>query len=56
LSETFSEKLGVVMLDVWQVACAIELHAKVFWTFDRDQESSPARRPASNPSPDWIEN
>jgi predicted nucleic acid-binding protein len=38
LSETFSEKLGVVMLDVWQVACAIELHAEVFWTFDRDQK------------------
>ena len=38
LSENFSEKLGVVMLDVWQVACAIELRAEVFWTFDRDQE------------------
>jgi predicted nucleic acid-binding protein len=39
LSETFSEKLGVVMLDVWQVACAIELRAEAFWTFDRDQET-----------------
>jgi predicted nucleic acid-binding protein len=39
LSETFSEKLGVVMLDVWQVACAIELRVEVFWTFDRDQET-----------------
>jgi hypothetical protein len=39
LSEGFSEKLGVVMLDVWQVACAIELRAEAFWTFDRDQES-----------------
>ena len=38
LSENFSEKLGVVMLDVWQVACAMELRAEVFWTFDRDQE------------------
>ncbi len=38
LSENFSEKLGVVMLDVWQVTCAIELRAEVFWTFDRDQE------------------
>jgi len=38
LSETFSEKVGVVMLDVWQVACAIELHAEAFWTFDRDQK------------------
>ena len=38
LSETFSEKLDVVMLDVWQVACAIELRAEAFWTFDRDQE------------------
>ena len=39
LSENFSEKLGVVMLDVWQVACAIELRAEAFWTFDRDQET-----------------
>ena len=38
LSETFSERFGVVMLDVWQVACAIELRAEAFWTFDRDQE------------------
>lgn len=38
LSENFSEKTGVVMLDVWQVACAIELRADAFWTFDRDQE------------------
>jgi hypothetical protein len=38
LSETFSEKLGVVMLDIWQVACAMELRAEAFWTFDRDQE------------------
>jgi predicted nucleic acid-binding protein len=38
LSENYSEKLGVVMLDVWQVACAIELRAESFWTFDRDQE------------------
>jgi hypothetical protein len=38
LSENFSEKLGVVMLDIWQVACAIELRAEAFWTFDRDQE------------------
>ena len=38
LSENFSEKHGVVMLDIWQIACAIELRAEVFWTFDRDQE------------------
>lgn len=38
LSEAFSEKLGVVMLDVWQVACAVELRADAFWTFDGDQE------------------
>jgi predicted nucleic acid-binding protein len=38
LSENFSEKFGVVMLDVWQIACAIELGAETFWTFDRDQE------------------
>lgn len=38
LSENYSEKLGVVMLDVWQVACAIELRAEAFWTFDRDQQ------------------
>jgi len=39
LSDTISEKLGVVMLDIWQVACAIELGAEAFWTFDRDQET-----------------
>ena len=38
LSENYSEKFGVVMLDVWQVACAIELRAEAFWTFDRDQK------------------
>ena len=39
LSESHAEKLGVAMLDVWQVACAIELRAEAFWTFDRDQET-----------------
>jgi hypothetical protein len=38
LSESYSEKMGVVMLDIWQVACAIELGADSFWTFDPDQE------------------
>jgi predicted nucleic acid-binding protein len=37
LSERFTESLGVVMLDVWQVACAAELGADTFWTFDSDQ-------------------
>ena len=39
LSENYAERLGVVMLDVWQVACAIELRADAFWTFDRDQKT-----------------
>lgn len=26
------------MLDIWHVACAIELQAAAFWTFDQDQE------------------
>ena len=38
LSESHSEKMGVVMLDIWPVACAIELRADAFWTFDSDQE------------------
>ncbi len=38
LSEHLSEKFGVVMLDVWQIARAIELRANAFWTFDHDQE------------------
>jgi predicted nucleic acid-binding protein len=39
LSEQHTESLGMVMLDVWQVACAIELGADTFWTFDEDQEA-----------------
>jgi predicted nucleic acid-binding protein len=38
LSEKFSEEFGVVMLDIWHVATAIELGAEAFWTFDADQE------------------
>ena len=39
LSEKFSPDLGVVMLDIWHVATAIELGAESFWTFDHDQET-----------------
>jgi predicted nucleic acid-binding protein len=39
LSERHTESIGVVMLDVWQVACAMELGADTFWTFDSDQEA-----------------
>jgi hypothetical protein len=38
ISEQAAETAGVVMLDIWQVACAIELQAAAFWTFDADQE------------------
>lgn len=38
ISEQHAESLGVVMLDIWHVACAIELQAAAFWTFDADQE------------------
>jgi hypothetical protein len=38
ISERHTEALGVVMLDIWHVACAIELQAAAFWTFDCDQE------------------
>lgn len=38
ISEQCSESSGVVMLDIWHVACAIELGAAAFWTFDADQE------------------
>ncbi len=27
----------MVMLDIWHVACAIELQATAFWTFDVEQ-------------------
>ena len=39
ISEQNTEAMGVVMLDIWHVACAIELHAAAFWTFDADQEN-----------------
>jgi hypothetical protein len=38
LSDQFAESTGVVMLDIWHVACALELQASSFWTFDLDQE------------------
>jgi len=38
ISEQKTETSGVVMLDIWHVACAIELQAAAFWTFDSDQE------------------
>jgi predicted nucleic acid-binding protein len=38
ISEEFAEESGVVMLDIWHIACAIELKAAAFWTFDSDQE------------------
>ena len=38
ISEQNTEAMGVVMLDIWHVACAIELRAAAFWTFDTDQE------------------
>ena len=38
ISEKSTESAGVVMLDLWHVACAIELQAAAFWTFDTDQE------------------
>ena len=37
ISEQNTEAIGVVMLDIWHVACAIELQAAAFWTFDADQ-------------------
>ncbi len=39
ISEQQTEATGVVMLDIWHVACAIELQAAAFWTFDADQEN-----------------
>jgi len=39
VSEQHAEATGVVMLDIWHVACAIELQAAAFWTFDADQEN-----------------
>jgi hypothetical protein len=38
ISEQTTEEVGVVMLDIWHVACAIELQAAAFWTFDVEQE------------------
>jgi hypothetical protein len=38
ISEQSTESFGVVMLDIWHVACALELKAAAFWTFDVDQE------------------
>jgi hypothetical protein len=38
ISEQFAESSGVVMLDIWHIACAIELQSAAFWTFDSDQE------------------
>lgn len=39
LSAQHTETTGVVMLDLWHVACAIELRATAFWTFDTEQEN-----------------
>lgn len=39
ISNQNTEAAGVVMLDIWHVACAIELQAAAFWTFDADQEA-----------------
>jgi hypothetical protein len=39
ISERNTEAVGVVMLDVWHLACAIELQAAAFWTFDADRET-----------------
>ena len=39
LSAAHTETLGIVMLDLWHVACAIELGADTFWTFDEEQET-----------------
>jgi predicted nucleic acid-binding protein len=38
ISEDVTQSSGVVMLDIWHIACAIELQAAAFWTFDSDQE------------------
>ncbi len=38
ISEQNTAAIGVVMLDIWHVACAIELQAAAFWSFDVDQE------------------
>ena len=38
ISEQTTETAGVVMLDIWHVACAVELGATAFWTFDAAQE------------------
>lgn len=37
LSQQHTETLGVVMLDLWHIACAVELGADTFWTFDAEQ-------------------
>ena len=37
LSAEYTESLGIVMLDLWHLACAIELGADTFWTFDQEQ-------------------
>jgi predicted nucleic acid-binding protein len=37
LSHTHTETLGIVMLDIWHIACALEVGADTFWTFDEDQ-------------------
>jgi predicted nucleic acid-binding protein len=38
ISEQNTESAGLVILDIWHVACAIELQATALWTFDADQE------------------
>lgn len=38
LARRFVPTLGVRTLDVLHVACALELHANKFWTFDERQE------------------
>jgi hypothetical protein len=38
LTQRFGPALGVRMLDSLHVACALELRAQSFWTFDERQE------------------
>lgn len=44
LARRYGARLGVRTLDSLQVACALELKAEHFWTFDKRQPSWPEPR------------
>jgi predicted nucleic acid-binding protein len=50
LAKQYSSAFGVRTLDSLHVACALELKAQKFWTFD-ERQARPVKQPAWTPAP-----